>query len=88
MEQSYGQTRSAWILIRSCVIIFSTGVQYRWFHGLKHTTRDSIAVNSHARPYQFECSRTYSHQYQDPSTAGLLAVALGYDAYEFIEGEQ
>ena len=39
-------------IIRSYVIIFSTGPQRRWFHGLKRTTRDSIAVQSHARPYQ------------------------------------
>ena len=39
-------------IIRSCVSIFSTWSQYRWFRGLKRATCDSMAVKSHARPYQ------------------------------------
>jgi len=44
-------------VIRSCVIIFNTGSQYRRFRGLKRPIRDSIAVKSHARPYEWyrEC---------------------------------
>jgi len=33
-------------LIRSCVIIFSTGFQYRLFHDLKHAIRNAIAVST------------------------------------------
>ena len=67
-----GEDATAWAclvgaVIRSCVIIFNTGSQYRRFRGLKRPIRDSIAssgqarlpgrrslplVQSHARPYE------------------------------------
>ena len=56
---------SRWFLIRSCVSIFSSGFHSRSFRGLKRAPSTTMAVTSHARPYELG----------EPAVVGLL-VAL------------
>jgi len=58
--------------IRSCVSILGTGPHYRRFRGLKHPMRDSIAVQSHARPYDTTAAAAIAHD-----VASLFSPASG-----------
>ena len=63
-------------LIRSCVIIFSIGSKYRRFRGLKRLTRDSIAVQSHARPYEGELKRIQERSREESATNRTIGADL------------